>query len=267
MNVLGDLVARDRRSSAVALRVPALDRDYSYHDFCTTSWKAGNFLAFLGVRADHRVAIEPDPLPEPLFTFFGAALQGATTTFTPTDAGVRAVVVPRSRESEFADVPGTKRVVYGGPPSDPTVARWEKAVWSENPAFPPTEVDPDATALVVPVDADSSLGTVDTAENNAYSHRTLLAAAESVADEAGLTAAAEVVVRGSVSDPGVAVAGVLAPLLVGATVVSPMTADADADSDADTTEGRGGSQGTIAVTEGDAPEARVVSPEGLLDGI
>lgn len=234
MNTLGDLVARDRRSSSVALRVPALDRDYSYRDFCTTSWKAGNFLSFLGVRGGGRVAIEPDPLPEPLLTFFGAALHGATTTFDPSDPDVRAVVVPHDRESEFADVAGTKRVVYGGPPSDPGVSHWEKEVWSENPAFPPTDVDPDTAALVV--------------DDDTYSHRTLLAAAGRVVDDLGLSDSDEVVVRSSLTDPGVVAAGVLAPLSVGAAVVFP-------DSDDEP-------RGTVAVVAdgSSGPEERLTTP-------
>ncbi|SEO85742.1 hypothetical protein SAMN04487948_1065 [Halogranum amylolyticum] len=231
MNTLGDLVARDRRSSALALRVPSLERDYSYHDFCTTAWKAGNFLSFLGVRGGGRVAIEPDPLPEPLLTFFGAALHGATTAFDPSDGDVRAVVVPQRRESEFADVPGTKRVVYGGPPTDPGVSHWEKEVWSENPAFPPTDVDPATAALA--------------AGDDEYSHRELLRAADHVVDDLDLTADDEVVVRSSLAEPGVVAAGVLAPLSVGSTVVFP---DLETDD----------SQGSVAVADADAdvPERR-----------
>lgn len=240
MNTLGDLVARDRRSSALALCVPALGRDYSYRDFCTTAWKAGNFLSFLGVRSGGRVAIEPDPLPEPLLTFFGAALHGATTTFDPSDGDVRAVVVPERRESEFADVAGTKRVVYGGPPTDPGVSHWEKEVWSENPAFPPTDVDPDTAALAV-------------GDDN-YSHRTLLDAADRVVADFELTDADEVVVRASLADPGTVVAGVLAPLSVGATVVFPEPDDDD-------------SQGTLAVTDADADVDDACVPEDRLVGV
>ncbi|EJN61168.1 class I adenylate-forming enzyme family protein [Halogranum rubrum] len=241
MNTLGDLVARDRRSSALALRVPALDRDYSYRDFCTTAWKAGNFLSFLGVRGGGRVAIEPDPLPEPLLTFFGAALHGATTTFDTTDTDVRALVVPWDREDDFADVPGTKRVVYGDPPSDPGVSHWEKDVWSENPAFPQTDVDPASPVLA--------------SGGDEYSHRALLTAAARVVEDVGLTADDDVVVRDPLTDPGVVAAGVLAPLSVGATVVFP-----DPDHD--------GSQGTVAVgselLEGDVPEDRTLSPPDVV---
>ena len=242
MNTLGDLVARERRSSATALSVPALDRDYSYRDFCTTAWKAGNFLGFLGVRGGGRVAVEPELLPEPLLTVFGTALHGATTTFDTSDPDVRAVVVPQDREGDFEDVPGTKRVVYGGPPSDPGVSHWETDVWSENPTFPPTPVDAETAALDV--------------DGEAYSHRDLLDAAATVVDDAALTEETDVVVRGSIADVGVFVAGVLAPLSVGATVVFP-----DADDS--------GSQGTVAVVGdtddaetdvADAPEDHVLTP-------
>mgnify|MGYP006296933659 FL=1 len=50
-----DLVARDRRSDAAALRVDATGREYSYRDFCTTAWKAGHALSHCGVHPGARV--------------------------------------------------------------------------------------------------------------------------------------------------------------------------------------------------------------------
>lgn len=67
MDVIGDLMARDRRSDRLALRVDGPGRTYTYHDLITTSYKAGNVLRYLGVRKGARVAVDPAPLPEPLF--------------------------------------------------------------------------------------------------------------------------------------------------------------------------------------------------------
>lgn len=207
MDVLGDVVARERRSDIVALRDDANDRSYTYHDFCTTSYKAGNFLRYLGVDTGDRVEIAPDPVPEPLLTFFGAALLGAVTSFEPTGGDAGAVVVGHERETEFDLPAGSKLAVYGGPPAHVSTEHWEKQVWSENPAFPPTPVDA-ASPVVV-------------SESGTYSHREVLAAADHVVDDYGLDADSDVVVRESLTDPRVVTAGVVAPLVAGGTVVFP----------------------------------------------
>ena len=206
MDVIGDLVARERRTPAQALRVDASGRSYTYHDFCTTAWKTGNFLRYLGVARGDVVAVAPDALPEPLLTFFGAALLGGVTRFDP-EGDARAVVVHQSAEVRFDPPPGTNLAVYGGPPSSPSVAHWEGVVWSENPAFPPTTVDPEASVL--------------TTATESFSHARLLAAAEELARTHGIRREATVCVRESLASPGAVVAGVLAPLLVEATVVFP----------------------------------------------
>ena len=77
MNVLGDAIARDRRSDATALVAPAVGRRYDYRRFCTSAWKAGNFLRHIGVRGGAGVAIADDPLPEPVLTLYAAASLGA----------------------------------------------------------------------------------------------------------------------------------------------------------------------------------------------
>ena len=205
MDAIGDLVARERRSERLAVRTPATDRALDYHDFCTTAWKAGNFLRYLGVGRDALVAVAPDPLPEPVLTFFGAAQLGAVTRFEPvTDGSARAVVVGRDREAEFDLPPESKLAVYGGEPSSPTVTHWEGSVWSENPAFPPTDVSPDAAAL--------------TTGDETYSHADLLSTAGSVASTLGLRPTDTLRVEASLSEPRAVAGGLLAALLVGGTV-------------------------------------------------
>ncbi|ELZ34555.1 hypothetical protein C474_02581 [Halogeometricum pallidum JCM 14848] len=231
--VLGDLVARDRRTSAPALRADDAGRSYSYYDFVTTTYKAGNVLRYLGVRGGETVAVAPDPLPEPALTLYGAAQLSAATTFRldPADPP-RATLVGVEREPEFDLPPGRKLAVYGGPPERPSTTHWEQEVWSENPAVHPATVAPEDAVL--------------RADGRTYSHGELLDAAASVVDAAGIQAGEEVVVRDSLERPGTVVAGLVAPILVGAVVVFPGP---------DTV-------GDVAVGEG--PEGRSVAPEDAL---
>lgn len=232
METLGELVARDRRSDAVAIRTDPADRSMSYHDCCTTAWKAGNFLRYLGVRAGDRVLIAADPAPEPVLALFGGALLGATVEFAEEpDGGARVVLVPADREGTVDPSDGTRLLVYGGEPDSPRVAHWEGEVWSENPAFPPTEVDPDTPAL--------STGMAS------FTHRELLDAADGVVARHEMGAETTVAVRESLAHPGAVVAGVLAPLSTGATVVFP-----DRETDCD-------------VSVGVGPEPITIDPESV----
>jgi acyl-CoA synthetase (AMP-forming)/AMP-acid ligase II len=237
--LLGDLVGRDRRSDRVALRVPARDRSISYRNFCTTAWKAGHALSHLGVHAGSRVALTPDPAPQVLETLFGGALLGARLTFDPT-AEARVVMGPVEREAELAD--GRRKVlVYGGPPDASTATHWEGVVWSENPSTPPGEHSPSDPVL----DGDG----------RTFTHEALLTRARAVVtrlerDGTGGDTDGDrqvtVALRASLADPGVVVAGVLAPLLAGGTVVLPEDGtDATAD---------------VGVGEGAVPEPRRIDP-------
>ncbi|MBC9986333.1 MULTISPECIES: AMP-binding protein [Haloferax] len=212
MDVIGDLMARDRRSDRLALRVDGPGRTYTYHDLITTSYKAGNVLRYLGVRKGARVAVDPAPLPEPLLTFLGAAQLGAVTAFDPA-VEARATVVPVDSEEAFEDLPpGQKLAVFGGPPSSPATTHWEQEVWSENPAVHPEVVSPADPALV--------------ADDREFTHGDLLDAAREVVADFDLEAGDTVAVRSSLSHPGTVVAGVLAPLLAGGTVRIPVDDEA-----------------------------------------
>jgi len=209
MDVIGDLMARDRRSDRLALRVDGPGRTYTYHDLITTSYKAGNVLRYLGVRKGARVAVDPMSLPEPLLTFLGAAQLGAVTAFDPA-VEARATVVPVEREAEFEDLPpGQKLAVFGGPPSSPATTHWEQEVWSENPAVHPEIVASDDPGLA--------------ADDREFTHGDLLDAAREVVSDFDLDEDDTVAVRSSLSHPGTVVAGVLAPLLAGGTIRIPET--------------------------------------------
>jgi hypothetical protein len=238
MDTLGDLVGRDRRSDAIALRTDATDRAMSYHDFCTTAWKAGNFLRYLGVRTDDRIAVSPDLRPEPILALFGAALLGARTQFgiddppAGGDTQARVTVAPVERESTLSVPDESRLLVYGGVPEQSRTAHWEADVWSENPAFPPTTVESNSTVLEVVDRTDS--------------HESLLAAARAVIEKYGLAAGSTVAVRDELRTPGTVAAGVLAPLLSGATAVFP---------DDET---------VCDVAVGPGPESVVVDPQAVI---
>jgi len=237
-DVLGDLVARERRSDAVALRVDATGREISYRDFCTTAWKAGHALSHCGVHPGARVALAPDPALQPLLTLFGAACLGARVTFDA-EAAARAVLVPADREGDVERRPGRTVVVYGDAPDDPGVTHWERTVWSENPVRPPGERDADE--VVLEGEKHRSAGSrlaADDAESTVYTHREVLTAAARVVDAAGLDADTSVGLRAPLTDPRAVVAGVVAPLSVGGTVVLPEEA-----SDADVLVGDGSERG------------------------
>lgn len=238
--LLGDLVGRSRRTDAPALRALPLDRGYSYRDLSVTAAKAGNFLRHLGIRGaaeveDPRdpgrtVEVAPDPRPEPVATLFGAAGLGAAARLDPVaDGTARVTVVGSDRLPVIGSPPGAKLVVYGDAPDDPAVEHWESSVWSENPYPQPARVEPEDDALVAA---------------GRYGHTVVLAAARAVRSELGLAPGDAVAVRDELSDPRVVVAGVVAPLLAGGTVVFP-----------------DGSRAPVGVASvGDGPEPASVDP-------
>lgn len=206
--VVPDLVARDRRSGRPAVVDARRGRTLDYRDVCTTAYKAGNVLRHLGVHEGARVAVEPTAAPQPLLAFLGGALLGATVGFDAapgTDA--RAVVVDTAREPEFDLPPGSKLCTFGDAPDRPDTTHWETEVWSENPAFPPLEYDPDDAVLA--------------ADGRTYAHAALLGAARDAAGALGPDADDRVDLRAPLADPRAVAAGVLAPLLVGAAIRLP----------------------------------------------
>lgn len=205
--VLGDVVGRGRRTTGLALRARPSGRTYSYRDFVTTSYKAGNVLRYLGVRPGDEVRIAAERVPETVLTLFGAAQLGAVTRFGEATDGEppRVAVVPAAREAAVDLPPGHHLVVYDDPPEGPDVTHWETEVWSENPAIHPVDVDPDDPLLAV--------------GGRTYAHREVMAAAARTAADAGLGPGTEVTVRGPPTDPAVVAGGLVAPILAGATIV------------------------------------------------
>jgi hypothetical protein len=226
VRTLGDAVTRDRRSDAPALR--AGGRAYDYRRFCTTAWKTGNLLRNEGVRSGMTVAVADDPAPEAVLSFYGAALLGAVVGFGPDalDERTKALVVPAATLDDYDAGPRTRRIGYGSEPADPSVAYFERDVWSENPTEPPDRVDP----------GDALLRTPD----GTRSHDEVLDAARWVADEWDLGPGESVAVRSSFSHPGTVAAGLVAPVLAGAVVLL-----AGEDDEGDYAVGEGGPEPTV----------------------
>ena len=214
MDVVGDLLARDRRSRDVALVTPD-GRERTYRDLITNGYKAANVLRYLGAREGSTVAVAPTPGLHATLGFLGAAGLGAPVRFDP-EAGIergdRVVLVDVADESTTEPAPGTSLAVFGGPPDRPETTHWEQELWSENPGMPPSAVGPDD-----PVLRGAEGG--DTADGGDVSHRALLGAAASVVEERDIDTGDRVVLRGDLADPRGLAAGVVAPLTAGATAV------------------------------------------------
>ncbi|WP_459195118.1 acyl-CoA synthetase family protein [Halosimplex sp. J119] len=208
MDVIGDLVARERRTDDLAVRTDSRAGSYSYEKFCTNAWKSGNLLRHYGVRGGASVAIDPGEslTVPPLVALFGSALLGATVRFDPRAAAdAKALLVPGGAADSYDPEPGTKTLGYGDVPNDPEVAHFEAEMWSENPTNPPDVVEPNDTALA-------------TADER-FTHRELLDRSEQIVEDLGLDETDEVAIRAPLSEPGTVVAGILAPIWAGATVL------------------------------------------------
>ena len=248
MHVLSELVAAGREREGVLFTTPERSAPYSYRDFCTNVWKGGNLMRHYGVRPGTEVAVVVGPknptdddtpgylrdAPDGLLGILAATLDGAVARLDPpSHVEATALVAPAAWLDRYELAPGTKALAYGGPSDDPTVAQFERELWSENPLQPPGELSPDDDAIA---DADGT-----------YTHGELLDASERVREEYDIGAETTVALRAPVTSAGAFVAGVLAPMGAGATVTF------------------GGGTGEVAVATGDdVPEKRVIRPGGLV---
>jgi hypothetical protein len=233
MDSFADLVGRDRRSEAIACRVGADSHVYTYDRFCTTAWKTAHVLRRLGVHEESVVGVVPAPDPKGLLAVLGAGLLGATAHLDPPrEFDGRALVAPVRAVGDYALPPGGQRVGYGGDPEDPTVAHYEEQVWGENPVLPPEAPGPEARATI---DDDGETAT----------QGDLLATANRIAEREAVGTGTTVALRTPLSNAR-ALAGALAPLVVGGTLVFPDDEDASCD---------------LAI--GDGPEERTVSIDSI----
>jgi len=213
MNVLGDLVDPDRGGDSVWIHRPgSRSRSWSGRQFCIDAWKAGNLLRHYGVHEGATVSLadgtgenETTPSPQALVALFGAWVLGASVRVDPPESPPgRAFVAPSDDIDQYQLRPETTALGYGTAPEDSTVVHFEEQRWSENPVQFPATVETDATALET--DAGS------------FSHADLLAAGQQAVDEYDLDSVERVALSASLDDPGVVVAGVIAPLLSGTAI-------------------------------------------------
>ncbi|WP_424014572.1 hypothetical protein ACOZ35_16480 [Halorubrum xinjiangense] len=246
MELVGDLLARDRRTRDTAL-VTADGRERSHHDLITNGYKAANVLRYLGVRAGASVAVDPTPGFHTTLAFLGAAAVGAPVRFDPKagiEAGDRVVLAPVAAAAEFDPAPGTNLAAFDGPPERPETTHWEQELWSENPGMPPSDVDPDDAAIVGPA--------------REFSHRELCSLAAAAVETAEMDAETRVVLRRPFSDSPAVAAGLVAPLSVGGTaVLAAPTGDGEELDDEP--------RGDVAVALGDVkvPEPRRIDPASI----
>lgn len=212
VDVLGDVLGRDRRTDDPAIRARGVE--YTYHDFVTTAWKTANFFSHRGVHTGATVAVVDDHAVPAVLALFGAAQLGATTRFVPRtddgtgDATVTADLLVGPGESVLEwDLPaGATRVAYTAETDgvdDPAVEPFGRSVWSENPVEPPETVDPGRAALAF--------------DGETASHRELLR--EATVEAADLTPGDSIVLRASLTRRDAVVEGLLAPLIAGASIV------------------------------------------------
>lgn len=221
MDTVGDLLDLPHPDEEPALEHGR--RTYEYHRFRATAYKTGNYLRYNGVGSQATVSVIDDRAPEALFGFLGTSLLGGRVRFDPDDPVEDSVLFgPTNQLSEYDVAGGCKRIGYGEKPTDPSWAFFEREIWSENPFFPPTDVEGDA-ALV-----------------GEWTQSAALREARSVA--ADLSPDDVVAIRGSFAEPSTLIAGVLAPLVVGATILLP----------------EGDRTGTVAVGTRDSAEDRIL---------
>ncbi|MFC6718089.1 hypothetical protein ACFQGT_10665 [Natrialbaceae archaeon GCM10025810] len=251
VGTIDELFARERREDRPAL-VDGTGRGYDAHWLYTTAWKAGNFLRHSGVRRGVTVGVVGEG-PLALLAFFGTTLLEGTTRFDPPpdmtdDERFRALVAPIDRLDSYELPPGAQRVGYGGKPEAPDVHHFDAGLWSENPSFPPLDVDPDTIALED--------------DRGRYGHADLLEAALAVVDDAALERGDRVAIRSPLSDARTIAGGVIAPLLADAVTVLP----SDGDEPTPTEEVDavvGGSDERDAETVDDAGDTPVVDLESI----
>jgi hypothetical protein len=207
-STLPELIERDRRSDAETLLATGTRRQvYTAHRFCTTAWQTGNFLRHLGVREGVTVGVAAEEAAaQPVLTLFGTTLlDGITWIGPPESADLRAIIAPVETVDSYRLPDGGQRAGYGGQPDAAGTYHFEEEVWSENPTRVPREYDSETPVL--------------TDGNQIYTHGQLLAAAQDAVELLDLSVGDRVRVRASLADPRAVAAGVLAPLIVGGTIV------------------------------------------------
>jgi hypothetical protein len=247
METLKDLVAAGRERDGTALDVAGRPAPYSYDKFCTNAWKAGNLLGHYGVHSLGELAVVVGPksgdgpvgtvdAAEPLLALLGGTLLGATVDVRPASPVETRTIVTPAGVTGYEIPPECTHLAYGGPPEEPSVIHFEREAWSENPIEPPEPVASDDGAL--------------RADGVTYTHESVLDGVTAVVEQFDLDSDDRVVLAADATEPGALVAGVLAPLSVGATVQIPATNASGTLATGDT---------TLVVTDSENSDERFVS--------
>jgi hypothetical protein len=251
METIADLVATAEDREGTVIDAPDRAVAYSYPEFAANSFRAGNLLGHYGVHPGSTVTVAVGPKEQPrkaagdglsgvpdaaesLLAILGGGSIGAVVDVTP-DPPIdsRALVAPAWWDCETT--PRCSHLAYGGPPTEATVAHFEAELWSENAVRPPETVDAAAPALRADGETDT--------------HEELLSTATAVIEEFGLDGSSRVALSAPLTEPGAIVAGVLAPIAAGATILLPET---------QTT----GQPGEKRVSRDDGADLRVVERRG-----
>jgi hypothetical protein len=230
METLKDLAAAAKGRNGTVIDAADRATPYSYDEFGTNSFKAGNLLGHYGVHPGGTVAVvvgpkdppsdgaAPAAIPDsadPLLALFGGVSVGATVDLTPREpVDARALVRPDWQE--MAVEPQCSVLAYGGPPTAPSITHFEQELWSENPTEPPEPVESDNSAVRV--------------GGETFTHAHLLAVSRAVVESHGIDETSRVLLATGLAEPGALVAGVLAPLVSGGTILLPSGADDEAES-------------------------------------
>lgn len=227
---LKDLVAAGREREGRVLDIEGRPAPYTYQDLSTNVWKAGNLFTHYGVHVEGDLAVAVGPksasggrdetgyidASEPLLAVLGGALVGGVVEMAPT-APVETPVLVAPAHWDIESAPACTRLAYGGPPTDPDVSHFERNVWSENPIEPPETVRPGQAAL-------------QAGDRKQWTHEDALAVARRAVTDGDIGPQSRVRLVGPLDGPGAFVAGIVAPMAVGATIVVPDRALSDDES-------------------------------------
>jgi len=221
METLKDLAAAAKNRSGTVIDAADRSTPYSYDEFGTNSFKAGNLLGHYGVHPGGTVAVAVGPkerpsdgaapaaIPDsadPLLALLGGVSIGATVDLTP-EQPVDARALVRADWQEMAVEPQCSVLAYGGPPTDPSVTHFERELWSENPTEPPESVESDDQAVRI--------------DSETFTHAQLLDVSRNIVESNGLDETSRVLLAAGLTEPGALVAGVLAPLVSGGMILFP----------------------------------------------
>jgi len=245
MQNIGDLVAEGREREGSLFEPAERATPFSYRDFCTNAWKVGNLLRHYGVREGAGSPSSPDQRPRGRRTNRAGSASHPTRSrrswalpsTAPSSTWTRPA--PSSRRYSSHRTPGWTTTSAGPARSpSPTAAR------RRTRGSPTSNAKPGARTLQPPGEFGPENAVL--AADRTYTHGDLLAASHRVVAEYDLTAEDRIALRAPVTEPGTIVAGLLAPMRAGATVLL-----------------GNGETGTVAVAAEDveAPEERVILPD------